>query len=273
MDKVYCQCGCGQEVGTARSNDPRYGHIKGQPFKFRGGHQYGKRPETLEGILAICKEDENGCLNWTKSLDSKGYGQYIKNKTHTRVHRAVYEMVHGEIGSSKIVVLHTCDNPSCCNPDHLTLGTYLDNNRDAKAKGRAAIGSRHGMSKLSEEQAIEILSSNSQPNELARVYGVSAGQVNNIRSRKLWSHLPDTRTKEVKAKVEKSTKRLEKHAYKGRLISVRGIAKLEGIPAYSIRYWMKRGRGVETAVIEILRRKHEHLNGGLSTTCSRRTKS
>jgi len=255
MEKAYCQCGCGQEVGIARSNDPRYGHIKGKPFKFRSGHQHGKRPETLEGILSICKADENGCLNWTKSLDRKGYGQYAKNGVRTGVHRVVYEMVHGEIGSRSLVVLHSCDNPKCCNPKHLRLGTHLDNNRDAKAKGRSAVGSKHGMAKLGDEDVLKILSSDKSPKFLSLEYGVSIGQIHSIQCRKSWPHVPDTRSDRVKARVEQSSERKKKHLYEGRLMHGSEVAKAVGIPVYSLRYWLKKGMSIEAAVIEALRRK------------------
>lgn len=51
-------------------------------------------------------------------------------------HRIAYEHKHGPIPKG-MVIMHLCDNPSCCNPDHLILGTYKDNNHDEIMKGRS----------------------------------------------------------------------------------------------------------------------------------------
>lgn len=79
------------------------------------------------------------CWLWTRSRDKDGYGQV----NHGRAHRATWALTFGAIPAS-LCVLHRCDNPPCCNPAHLFLGTTADNMADKKAKQRQATGDRHG---------------------------------------------------------------------------------------------------------------------------------
>lgn len=73
----------------------------------------------------------------------------IKGKTR-RHHRVVYAVHHGlDIEIMQGVVMHTCDNPSCINIDHLVLGTHKQNMADMRSKGRAAKSLNNGNGKLS----------------------------------------------------------------------------------------------------------------------------
>ena len=77
---------------------------------------------------------ENGCWEWQKSRNLKGYG-YFQTLGQRLAHRVSYIIHNGEF-DKKLCVLHRCDNPPCVNPDHLFLGTVNDNNKDRHAKGR-----------------------------------------------------------------------------------------------------------------------------------------
>jgi hypothetical protein len=78
-----------------------------------------------------------GCVEWTGSTTSDGYGQLTVNGRHMLAHRLAWEVHNGPIPDGQIVC-HTCDNRSCINVGHLWLGTQRDNVRDAMAKGRRA---------------------------------------------------------------------------------------------------------------------------------------
>ncbi len=80
----------------------------------------------------IWKENENGCWICT-SHKTTGIG-YIR-KGNSTMHRFIYEEMFGEIPKG-MVVMHTCDNRKCINPEHLKLGTHHDNNQDMANKGR-----------------------------------------------------------------------------------------------------------------------------------------
>jgi hypothetical protein len=78
---------------------------------------------------------ESGCWLWSGSLGTGGYGLCGHQKRVKRSHRIAWELTHGPIPDG-MVVCHRCDNPPCCNPAHLFLGTLADNVRDMVAKGR-----------------------------------------------------------------------------------------------------------------------------------------
>lgn len=80
----------------------------------------------------------DNCWNWTGRLDRDGYGMVdgvLRKNYGQRAHRVSYQIYKGDIPNG-LVVLHSCDNPSCCNPDHLSVGTQADNVKDAQMKGR-----------------------------------------------------------------------------------------------------------------------------------------
>lgn len=78
----------------------------------------------------------NECWNWTKCLNEKGYGIFgVDGKKVDRAHRIAYRLCVGEIPAG-LFVCHHCDNPKCVRPDHLFLGTNLDNVKDMFLKNR-----------------------------------------------------------------------------------------------------------------------------------------
>lgn len=81
----------------------------------------------------------NKCWTWTGTKDQHGYGKIGYGgrdyKADYKAHRMAYEMRFGPIADGK-VICHTCDNPSCVNPNHLFEGTQADNAKDTSRKGR-----------------------------------------------------------------------------------------------------------------------------------------
>ena len=76
------------------------------------------------------------CWPWAGTRDKEGYGVIGDEQRHQiRAHRIAYERVHGPIPPN-VYVLHRCDNPPCCNPAHLWLGSAADNNSDKLRKDR-----------------------------------------------------------------------------------------------------------------------------------------
>jgi hypothetical protein len=76
------------------------------------------------------------CWIWGGVRGTNGYGTIKKKSKAIRAHRASYELFVGPIPDG-MHVLHKCDNPLCVNPEHLFVGTHIDNMRDMEKKGRA----------------------------------------------------------------------------------------------------------------------------------------
>jgi hypothetical protein len=96
-----------------------------------------------------------------------------------------------------LVVMHTCDNPACVNPEHLRLGTQKDNVYDMMKKGRhdfvGVVGEAHGHAKLTSEDVLrirEIVKFKTQ-REVGKLFGISQQHVSDILRRKYWEHIPE----------------------------------------------------------------------------------
>ncbi len=87
-----------------------------------------------------------GCWLWLAYKTKRGYGQFSINKKSFRANRISYELFVGKIPDG-LFVCHSCDNPPCVNPDHLWLGTQLDNVIDRDRKGRQCRGKNHWTTK------------------------------------------------------------------------------------------------------------------------------
>ena len=93
------------------------------------------------------------CWLWTSRKNTWGYGTYSEDHKTKFAHREMYKRYVGGIPAG-FVVLHKCDNPACCNPAHLSVGTHRDNQLDKVAKNRQAKGEVCGTSILTSMQVI-----------------------------------------------------------------------------------------------------------------------
>ncbi|AUR94122.1 hypothetical protein NVP1191O_63 [Vibrio phage 1.191.O._10N.286.52.B4] len=135
------------------------------------------------------KKDHSGCWLWVSHCDKDGYGILPATGAAVRAHRLSYEIHKGPIPHG-MVICHSCDNPSCVNPDHLFSGTTKDNCQDMLSKGRdKMVGSRNNKAKLTEVQVTEIRSSGRSKYELAETYSVSVSTIKQIRRNKSWRHV------------------------------------------------------------------------------------
>jgi hypothetical protein len=149
------------------------------------------------------------CWNWTGSKTKKGgYGQLSMGRKHgpVRANRYSWELHFGPIPEG-LFVCHKCDNPACVNPNHLFLGTPLDNMRDCASKGRDGVhqhpesvmrgekhwahkhpeklahGEKHGNAKFTNAQVLEIrelVKSGIMQKDLAVKYGVHPDTISRI---------------------------------------------------------------------------------------------
>ncbi len=98
-----------------------------------------------------------GCWIWEGCRHPDGYGRFWLNGKHQPAHRVAYAITHGPIPEG-LWVLHRCDNPPCVRPDHLFLGTSLDNvsDRDRKGRGADVSGERHPRARLTRSDVLNI---------------------------------------------------------------------------------------------------------------------
>lgn len=153
------------------------------------------RKVTLEWLKSRC-DCSSGCWVWTGSRTRKykGYGQTWYGGRKTLVHRVAAELSGMDL-STGLLVLHKCDNPLCCNPDHLFLGTTQDNSDDMIVKGRLVTlrGDERKSPKLREDQVLEIRKIYSEggvtQRQLAKKYNVDQRLIWGVVNREFWKHI------------------------------------------------------------------------------------
>ena len=149
-----------------------------------------------------CIRNANGCWEWQRSTDKRGYGimkhRYL-GKDWMYTHRAMWTCLNGTIPEG-MILLHSCDNPKCCNVEHLSLGTHKDNTADMLAKGRQK-------SKLKDKDVLLIKETlkfidryNQEKNikdgkisvtyaKIAECFNVSTATIKLIHKGKTWKHI------------------------------------------------------------------------------------
>lgn len=137
--------------------------------------------------------NENECWEWERSKDGGGYGVFTTHKYgREKSHRISYLECVGEIPEG-LMVLHTCDNPSCCNPKHLFLGTNQENMDDKVKKNRQSrlFGGDNGRCQMSEKNIMSMRkdyrSGNFSYSDLVYKYKISQTQVARIIKRESWA--------------------------------------------------------------------------------------
>lgn len=140
--------------------------------------------------FAASVDRTGACWLWTGATDKDGYGTVkLRGRRVEKAHRLAYRLAHGDIELGKMVC-HRCDNPRCCNPDHLFLGTAKDNKADCVAKGRHVKGEGlYWKAKLTEHDVRAIRGDHRNSYQIADQYGVSAVLIQQIRKRNVWKHI------------------------------------------------------------------------------------
>lgn len=150
-------------------------------------------PDILGHIERNVTINANGCWIWNLAKNVEGYGEISVDNKKWSVHRLMYSLLRGDVEG--IYVLHSCDTPSCCNPEHLFSGTHDSNSQDMVEKNRASrlIGETNPSVKLTESQVVEIirrLSNGESQKDLASEYKVTKVCIHAIKHNKTWQHLP-----------------------------------------------------------------------------------
>jgi hypothetical protein len=141
--------------------------------------------------------DPDACWEWGGSRTAKGYGGFFVTRTRKVMAQRVAYCLHAGVGLESLdglVVMHKCDNPPCCNPSHLVLGSQSDNINDMFAKGRGVIrkGQLATRAKLSPSDVVAIRAAYAAGDgvvALGRRYGVHYSSIIGIVKRRYWGHV------------------------------------------------------------------------------------
>lgn len=173
--------------------------VRKRPDLSRRNIEYAVRSR-LEQLQQYRVDISTGCWIWLGRKDKDGYGKVKRNGKTIRAHRLFYEHHKGKIPRG-LLVRHTCDNPPCVNPEHLLLGTQLDNERDKDSRGRRPHspslvcrdamprGEAHHNAVLTTRKVLAIRCSADSARTLARQYNVHPCTIHRIRSNKAWAHI------------------------------------------------------------------------------------
>ena len=131
------------------------------------------------------------CWEWSGARN-KGYGVFSVHGSKPRVaHVVAWELHTGRQLPDGMVVRHTCDNPPCCNPAHLLLGTHGDNNRDKAERGRCGYNGK-GFTHLNHAEVREIRQLHQEGinmTEIARRYGRSRATIIRVVHRQVFANV------------------------------------------------------------------------------------
>ena len=189
-----CLC-CGIEIHAATIT----ARFKRQKYCSRSCASKSKpeKPLVHRFYSRIVRSDNpDDCWIWVGKIAKKrgSYGAISVAGNKTRLaHRVSWEIANGASVPVSLMVLHSCDNPRCVNPNHLSLGTALDNSNDARARGRTACGERAFGAKLTGDSVKFIrwlLSEGAVRADVARQYKTTPGNISLIRDRINWRHVP-----------------------------------------------------------------------------------
>lgn len=171
--------GCGRRLfasrlcGTHYRRRTEYGDpLLGPPIRHRSS------AETLAEALREHTPTElepTQCWEWTGNINDTGYGRLCFGGKVYLAHRIAWKLYQEERNlpaGNLMHVRHSCDNPPCVNPTHLTLGTIQQNLLDMAEKGRQAKGEQHGMAKLTEADVRAMRASTEPISVLAAHHGV-----------------------------------------------------------------------------------------------------
>jgi hypothetical protein len=146
----------------------------------------------------------SGCWNWTGNKNDRGYGtfrnrimgDYMGFKKATAASRASW-VIHNGLIAANDWVLHKCDNPACCNPAHLYIGTPQQNVDDMVSRERNSRGEDRPAAILKEADIREIRRLRGKRSdkhrvkvkELAEMFSVSPHTIKHVIYGEAWTHV------------------------------------------------------------------------------------
>lgn len=163
-------------------------HAYGHAMKFNSTFEGRFWAKVQKGLRV------DDCWSWKGTIAKSGYGSIWTGFCNANAHRTSWVLHFGPIFDG-LYVLHHCDNPPCCNPKHLFLGTQQENMDDMTKKGRSshAVGPESSKSKLTADQVLEIRSRYAAGGisyrGLAKIFGMGSGTICHIVLRKTYRNV------------------------------------------------------------------------------------
>lgn len=142
-------------------------------------------------MAKVNKTDD--CWVWTAGRTPKGYGAFYPHRRHqVAAHRWAYEHFVGPIPDG-MYVLHSCDNPPCVNPDHLSVGTQRDNIQQCIERGRLTRANQKGAAnpraRLTDDDVRAIRDDPRTATAIASDYDMGLTAISRIKRRQSWAHV------------------------------------------------------------------------------------
>lgn len=185
---VCCIDGCNNEARTRGYCTKHYVRL------MRYGDPVSRRNVSREELgykLSFYIISNNGCWEWQKGFNSKGYPTLYHFGKKRYAHRLSYSHHNNVDIDSLDVVMHTCDNPKCINPAHLVGGSQKDNIHDMIAKDRHLYGERRAM-RFTEKDVLTILSmakNGIKQKEIISKFNSTQSSISAITCRRTWRHI------------------------------------------------------------------------------------
>lgn len=132
------------------------------------------------------------CWPWRAHVAADGYGKFRADGVTFQAHRIAWQVANGR-DPGPLVIRHKCDNRQCCNPQHLEVGTQVENMADMVARGRSARGEANSHAVLTEADVMAIrarIAAGEMNTEIARDYPITHSMVSRIRRGKAWVSVP-----------------------------------------------------------------------------------
>jgi hypothetical protein len=181
--------GCGRQRNGRRLCDRHAYRLRRYGSVDAGRVRVGLADDIISEAI---RSDTDACIIWPLSTSHWGYACLKRGGTSIRVSRVILEATIGPPPTPEHQAAHSpvvCHNPRCINPRHLRWATRSENQSDTLLDGTKPRGEKHGNSRLSDDQAREVLRSTEKTHAMAKRFGVHPETIRKIRNRSSWAWL------------------------------------------------------------------------------------